>query len=163
MRSHRIVLSLGFTVALTAFVISSAAAQDFALQVGPPVAAAPQEGGSVKKDLLFVVRPGGCSNPAAARITATGEGLVNGARQSVTLKLNPLPAGVHAVLRELPNRGVWIVNVVGTCAGKTAGAIVTMAGPKQEYRREGVKLLARAATPDEIDASLKALTTGGQK
>jgi hypothetical protein len=163
--SKSIVASLGCAAIVAACVVSPAAAQDFALQVGPPVAAAPQaaQGAPVKKDsLLFVVRPGGC--PAAAQITATAEGLVNGARQSVTLKLTPLAtSGAHAVPRDMPNRGVWVVSLVGTCAGKTAGAIVAMMGPKQEYRREGVTLLARAATPDEIDASLKALTTGGQK
>jgi hypothetical protein len=157
--------SLGLAGILIVVLSGTAAAQGFALQIGPPVAAAAQPGAPVKKDaLLFVVRPGGCSDPAAARITATAEGIVNGTRQSVTLTLAPLsPPGVRAVSRDMPSGGVWIVNLVGTCGGQTAGAIVAMAGPKPEYRREGVKLLTRAATRDEIEASLKALTTGGQQ
>jgi hypothetical protein len=163
MRSHPIP-GLGLAAVLLALP-NTAAAQGFALQVGPPVAAAAQPGAPVKKDgLLFVVRPGGCSDPAAARITATAEGIVNGSRQSVTLTLAPLsPPGVRAVSRDMPAGGTWVVNLVGTCDGKTAGAIVAMAGPKPEYRREGVTLLARAATRDEVEASLKALTTGGRK
>jgi hypothetical protein len=78
----------------------------------------------------------------------------------LTLTSLPTP-GVHAV-PELPAGGLWIVHVSGTCAGKTAGAIVSI-GPGTTYRRESVKLLAHHATPAEIDASLKALTTGGQK
>lgn len=165
MRGRPIVPSFPLAAILVAVVSCPAAAQDFALQVGPPVAAAAQPGSFVKKDsLLFVVRSGGCGDPAAARITATAEGIVNGSRQSVTLRLAPLsPPGVHAVSRDMPSGGVWVINLVGTCGGRTAGAIVAMAGPKQEYRREGVKLLAHAATRDEIEASLKTLTTGGQQ
>ena len=163
MRRRPIVPSFGLAAIVVAVVSGPASAQDFALQVGPPVAAA--AGTFVKKDsVLFVVRPGGCGDPAAARITATAEGVVNGSRQSVTLKLAPLsPPGVHAVSRDMPSGWVWVINLVGTCSGRTAGAIVAMAGPKQEYRREGVKLLSHAATRDEIEASLKTLTTGGQR
>lgn len=165
MRLRSLVRSFGLAATLVAMVSGPAAAQGFALQVGPPVAAAAQPGTFVKKDsLLFVVRPGGgCGDPAAARISATAEGIVNGSRKTVVLRLAPMsPPGVHAVSRDMPSDGVWIVNLVGTCSGQTAGAIVAMAGPKQEYRREGVTLLAHAATQAEIEASLKALT-GGQK
>ena len=163
MRPRPLVRTFGLTAILVAAVSGPAAAQDFALQVGPPVAAA--AGTFVKKDsVLFVVRPGGCGDPGAARITATAEGIVNGSRQSLTLKLAPLsPPGVHAVSRDMPSGGVWVINLVGTCAGRTAGALVALAGPKPEYRREGVKQLTHAATRDEIEASLKTLTTGGQK
>lgn len=160
MRGHQIVLSVGVVSLLTAAGGASAVAQDFALQVGPPIAGNAQPA----KNSLFVVRPGGCADPASAQITATAEGIVNGARRSVPLKLSVLPTpGVHAVPKYWPNGGVWIVNLVGMCAGKTAGAIVTVVGPNAEYRREAVKHLPHPATPSEIDASLKALTAGGQR
>jgi hypothetical protein len=69
---------------------------------------------------------------------------------------------VYAVPRDWDSAGVWIVNLVGTCAGKTAGAIVSI-GPREGFRRESVKLLAHRATPAEIDESLKAVATGGAK
>lgn len=132
--------------------------QAFTLQVGPPVAG----NAPVAKKAVFVVRPGGCPDAGAAQITATAEGVVNGARQSVRLNVATLPTpGVHAVSDEWPAGGVWIVNVVGSCAGKTAGALVTL-GPKRSYQREGVKLVPHEPTKQEIDASLKALT-GGQR
>lgn len=158
------VTSVAFLTSVTsvAFVISvaSVAAQDFSLQVGPPIAGkAP-----VAKNSIFVVRPGGCVDPASAQFTATAEGLVNGTRRSIPLTITALPAkGVHAVTKEQPTAaGVWIVNVVGTCAGKTAGALVAI-GPKNTYQRDSVKLVAHRPTSEEIDASLKALTAGGQK
>lgn len=159
MRGHQIVLSVGVATLLTTAGGASGVAQDFALQVGPPVAGNAQPA----KGSWLVVRPGGCADPARAQITATAEGIVNAARRSVPLKLLVLPTpGVHAVPKDWPDGGVWIVNLVGMCAGKTAGAIVAVVGPRAEYRREAVKLLPHAATPSEIDASLKALEAGGR-
>jgi hypothetical protein len=113
---------------------------------------------------MLVVRPAGCADPARAQITATAEGIVNGARRSMPLKLSALPtSGVHAIHREWPNFGVWIVNLVGRCADKTAGAIVSMGGPNAVYHRDAVKYLPHPATPSEIDASLKALASGNEK
>ena len=152
-----------FNIGLAAMAIACAAAaaiaQDFALQVGPPVAG----NAPFSKRALLVVRPAGCADPARARITATAEGIVNGTRRSVPLTLSPGPSsGVHAVQPQWPNSGAWVVNLVGTCAGKTAGALVSVAGPSPKYNREAVKYLPHPATPAEIDASLKALT-GSEK
>ena len=154
MRRHRIALAI-----LTTLVVARAGfAQDFALQVGPPIAGASQP---AKKSLL-VVRPGGCADPARAQIMATAEGLVDGVRRSVPLQLAALSTpGVHAVSKDWPNGGFWVVNLVGTCSGKTAGAIVSI-GSNSAYRREAVKLFPHRPTSAEIEASLKALTTGGQ-
>jgi hypothetical protein len=153
--------SIGFSLGLAALLTAGgppAVAQDFALQVGPPVAGnAPPA-----KTSLLVVRPMGCADPARAQITGTAEGIVDGTRRSVPLKLSALPTpGVHAVQREWPKFGVWIVNLVGTCAGKTAGAIVSMGAADAAYHREAVKQLPHAATAAEIEASLQALRAGG--
>ena len=138
--------------------LTSTAGQGFTLQVGPPVAG----NAPLAKNSVFVIRPGDCPNPSAAQITARAEGLVNGTRRTVPLSINALPTpGVHAVKKEWPDGGTWIVNVAVACAGKTSGALVTL-GPKNSYQREGVKMLPHEATPQEIDASLKALT-GGQR
>ncbi|OGA47084.1 MAG: hypothetical protein A3G25_08120 [Betaproteobacteria bacterium RIFCSPLOWO2_12_FULL_63_13] len=153
-------LSFGLAALLTALGALPAVAQDFALQVGPAVAGNAQPA----KTAMLVVRPAGCDEPARAQITATAEGIVNGARRSVPLKLSALPtSGVHAIHREWPNFGVWIVNLVGQCADKTAGAIVSMGGPHAAYHREAVKYFPHPATPSEIDASLKALAAGSEK
>jgi hypothetical protein len=138
--------------------LTAVAGQGFTLQVGPPVAG----NAPLAKNAVFVVRPGDCPDPAAAQITARAEGLVDGRRRTVPLSINALPTpGVHAVKKEWPDDGAWIVNVVVACAGKTSGALVTL-GPKNSYRREGVKMIPHEPTQQEIDASLKALT-GGQR
>ena len=147
-----------FSVGLAALAIAcgaaAAMAQDFALQVGPPVAG----NAPFSKRALLVVRPAGCADPAKAHITATAEGIVNGARRSMPLTLSSGPSpGVHAVQPEWPSSGAWVVNLVGTCASKTAGALVAVAGPNPQYNRDAVKYFPHPATPSEIDASLKAL------
>lgn len=153
--------ALCFGFASTVITLSAtASAQEFALQVGPPIAGNEP---SVKRALL-VVRPAGCADLSKAQITATAEGIVNGARRSVPLALTALPTpGVHAIQPDWPTPGVWIVNLVGNCAGKSAGAIVSVAGPKPTFSRDAVKYFRQAPTPSEIDASLKALNASSQK
>jgi hypothetical protein len=159
MRRYSMAVGLCLTTLLTLSPAAVLVAQDFVLQVGPAIAGKTP---SAKKS-LFVVRPGGCADPARAKITATAEGIVNGARRSVPVTLAALPTpGVHAVPRDWPAGGVWIVNLVGTCDGRTAGALVPVA-ENATYARESIKLLAHKATSQEIDASLKALTAGGSK
>jgi hypothetical protein len=144
---------------------ASAFAADFALAIGNPSAAsvpwsedppgAPYQARKVK-DAAFAVRAENCADPAKARITGTAEGLVNGARQSVALKLIAgSAAGAYLVSREWPPQGVWIVNLSGVCAGAKAGALVPI-GPTG-YMRESSKFFARPATEAEIEASLKSL------
>ena len=155
--------AVGAGFAVTLFALSAtASAQEFALQVGPPVAGnAP----SAKRAVL-VVRPIGCADPAQAQITATAEGILNGSRRSVPLTLAALPTpGVHAIQPEWPSAGVWIISLIGNCAGKSAGAIVSVAGPGPQptFVRDVVKYYRYAPTPSEIDASLKALKAGSEK
>ena len=159
MRRYSIVLRVGFATVLTLACAAAAIAEDFTLQVGPPTAGNAQQ----SKSSMFVVRPGGCADPAAAKLTGTREGIVNGVRRSVPLTLVALPTpGVYAVPRDWDSAGAWIVSLAGTCAGKTAGAIVSI-GPRDTYRRESVRLLAHRATPAEIDESLKAVAAGGAR
>jgi hypothetical protein len=153
------VRGFGVAVAIAAQITALAAAQRFTLQVGPPVAG----GGQPAKSSLLVVRPRDCVDPANAQIFATAEGLVDGVRRSVPLQLTPLTTpGVHAVAKGWPNAGVWLVHLVGTCAGQSAGIIVSFVGPP-EYRREAVKHLPGPATPAQIDGALKSLTSGSQR
>ena len=160
MRRQLVILMMSLSMTL-AFA-THAGAQEFALQVGPPIAGATQP----SKKSIFVVRPGGCPDPARAQISANAEGIVEGQRRTIPLTLMTLETpGVRAIPNEWAKSGMWVINLVGTCEGKTAGAIVAIGSvtPFGTFRREGVKLLAHRATPAEIDAALKTLTTGGQK
>jgi hypothetical protein len=124
----------------------------FTFTIGNPVASQDYH----SKNAAFVFRTEGCVDPARAQITGTAEGLVDGARRSVVLKVTPASKpGVYAVEQNWPAAGAWVVSLRGTCGAASAGAIVPF-GPKGMIR-ESSKLFARPATDAEIDASLKAL------
>ena len=133
-------------------------AEGFTFNIASPVAAQDFHA----KMAAFVFRMQGCAEPAKAEISGTAEGIVKGARRSVVLKVTPMgKPGVYAVFHEWPPEGDWVVNLKGTCADSIAGAIVPV-GPKG-FIRESSKFLPRPATDAEIDAALKALSTGGGK
>jgi hypothetical protein len=139
---------------LCASITGVASAADFSLTIGAPVAAGP--GVKVVKSkaaMLFAVRLEECSDPASAQISATAEGLVNGARTS--LPVMPVGAGspgVYLVAQTWPAEGVWAVSLSATCGPARAGAIVPVSN--QGFVREEVKLLPRPATPAEIQQAL---------
>lgn len=124
---------------------------DFRLEVGPPIA-----GNStlVKKDkAVAAVRSLAC-DPGSVTITGTAEGVLNGRRQSIPLKLVPLDTpGVFAVTRVWEG-GRWVLALAGTCAERNAvAATIVPLGPAG-FIRDSVKILTRAATPADIDAAL---------
>lgn len=58
------------------------------------------------KNAVVLVRVDGCHNPADAAVTATAEGLVNGQRRSIPLKLEPVSQpGTYAVAPQWPAGG----------------------------------------------------------
>jgi acetaldehyde dehydrogenase (acetylating) len=158
----RSIVSVMATATMIFMGIATTTAQEFALQIGPPIAGGVQP----TKKSLFVVRPTGCPDPAAAKVSATAEGVVDGNRQTIALAIIPLQTpGVHAIPNEWAKSGMWVIALTGTCSGKTAGAIVLVGPvtPSPVYRRDTIALLSHSPTRQEIDASLKALTTGGAK
>ncbi len=136
----------------------SALAGGFTFSIGSPVAS--QDFRS--KSAAFVFRTEGCAGTAKPQIGATAEGLVNGARQSVALKLvETSRPGVYAVNQTWPPEGEWVIALQGKCADANAGAIVPI-GPKG-FVRESSRFFPRPATTAEIEASLKALAEGKNK
>ena len=131
-------------------------AQQFRLTVASPIA------GNTPgfKSSMFVVRTDGCPEPAKARITATAEGLVDGARRSVALDLMALAQpGAYAVNKGWPAAGTWVVNLTASYLDMKAGAIVPIGS--KGFLREPSKFFPRPATPAEIDAALKTLSANG--
>jgi hypothetical protein len=133
-------------------------AEGFTFTLGSPVASQDFQA----KSAAFVFRTEGCADPAKSQIGGTAEGLVKGARRSVALKVMAMSKpGVYAVYHNWPVEGEWVVNLKGTCANASAGAIVPI-GPKG-FIRESSKFFPRPATDAEVDISLKALTQGENK
>jgi len=148
--------TLGALVFLLTMVLArtpTAGGQAFRLEVGPPIA-----GNStlVKKDKAVVaVRSLSC-DPSGVTISGTAEGIVNGTRQSIPLKLVPLETpGVYSVPR-VWEQGRWALKLSGTCASRKneiAAAIVPL-GPGG-FNRDVVKVMTRTATAADIDAALR--------
>jgi hypothetical protein len=144
---------------IAVFAVGALAPGDgFTFTIGNPVASQDFQA----KAAAFVFRTEGCAEPAKSQIGGTAEGMVKGARRSIALKVVATSrAGVYAVYQNWPVEGEWVVNLKGTCANSSAGAIVPI-GPKG-FVRESAKFFPRAATDVEIDTSLKALAQGGSK
>jgi hypothetical protein len=151
---------MNFRIGIAAFALATLAAWahpgTFAFTIGNQVASQDFH----FKTAAFVFRTDSCADPAKAQISATAEGMVKGARQSVVLKvMASSKPGVYAVTQSWPAQGDWVVSLRGTCGSASAGAIVPM-GPKG-FIRESTEFFARPATDAEVEASLKAL--GGNK
>lgn len=146
------------TLAVIALVSATLSADEFRLGIGSPVAA----GTPGTKKAFMAVRVEGCDQPGSARVTATAEGLVNGARRSVALTLTPVDrAGVYAVPETWPKEGAWVLNFSATYQNLKAGALVPV--ESTGFRREPAKFYPRFATPDEVDAILKQMAAAGMK
>ena len=132
-----------------------AQAGGFWLTLGNPAASSDEKA----KNAVVVVRADGCHNPAKAKISGTAEGLVNGRRVSVPLKLTPLTApGAYAVHRNWPAEGVWAVKLVGEYMFRTTSALVPMM--PDGFRRETAQFFPREPNGEEIEAALR--TAAGQ-
>src|SRR5688572_28953253 len=75
-------------------------------------------------DAVVIVEAEGCHNADEANISAAAEGLVNGKRESILLKLTPLSKGVYAVRRQWPGAGAWVLAITATHLGRSVGAVI---------------------------------------
>lgn len=127
------------------------AAQEFSIQIASPVAAQTYR----MKSSAFVFRALGCEAPAKAEVTASAEGLVQGQRRSVPVKVQEAQTpGVFGIFRQWPDEGVWIVSLAGRCGPKSASVLVATDGTG--LIRESSIFLARPAAESDIVAALKA-------
>lgn len=79
------------------------------LEVGNP-ASNPE---ALRNHAVLVIRTTACHSPEKTSISATAEGVVNGVRQSIPLKVITLgTAGTFAVARQWPEQGAWAVKAV---------------------------------------------------
>jgi hypothetical protein len=96
--------------------------------------------------------------PAAAALTGTVEGIVRGARRSMSLRLDATPnPGVFAVRRQWPAEGTWLLRI----SLQNTTAIVSLDGDR--VAGVSVPVLAtsdgnipRAVSAREIDSTLSA-------
>jgi len=152
------------TLLAVALATASAYGKDFSLTIGNPVAVTLPDGVNAvvkKKDAGMAVRVENCADVANAQVTATAEGIVNGRRRSVPVRLVAATTpGAFAVSHDWPWEGAWVVHLTGHCGASAASAVVPF-GPNG-FIRESSKFFPRAATADEVEAVLKMLIGGAQ-
>lgn len=82
-----------------------------ALRIEVANPAANQE--ALSKNAVLVTQVTACHSPENTTVTATAEGVVNGTRKSIALKVIRLSTpGMFAISREWPTDGVWVVKMV---------------------------------------------------
>jgi hypothetical protein len=132
--------------------------EGFTFTLGSPVAAQDFH----FKTAAFVFRTEGCAEPEKPEVSATAEGMVEGVRRSVAVRvMTTNKPGVFAVTQTWPSEGKWLVNLKGVCGAHSAGAVVPMNA--KGFIRESAKFFPRPASASEIEASLKALSEGGRQ
>jgi len=68
--------------------------------------------GPAKDGRTYLVHTYACSNPAALRVTAWAEGLVDGQRRTVPVTLRKSrEKGVYVLTRTWPERGTWALRM----------------------------------------------------
>jgi hypothetical protein len=122
------------------------------VEVGNPVAN-PE---ALTKHAVLVVRTTACRSPEKTSLTATAEGVIDGQRRSIPLKLIPLSTpGTFAVTREWSSTGTWIVKVVARnpeYQNHATGALVRFDGSSAQWA--SVKHYFHEPSVEDVDGML---------
>ena len=122
----------------------------FWLQLGNPDASAEAR----QVNAVVTIKATGCHDPAAAKVTATAIGMVDGQRRSIALKLDKLSEpGSYALSQQWPREGKWVIELVGRNDEQFTNTLVT-AGP-QGVDRLHAKADMKEFRPADVDALLK--------
>jgi hypothetical protein len=107
-----------------------------------------------KLNAVLTIKAAGCHDPAAAKLTATAIGMVNGERREVPLKLDALATpGMYALTQQWPKEGRWVIKLTATNDELFTNSLVA-AGP-QGIDRYHNKEDHRAFTAADVDAMLR--------
>lgn len=140
-------------VRISAFLLAAcalAAAADFGIDIGSPIAAGPTK----VKGATFSVRTHGCSGDAKFTGSAKEP---NGTDEE--LKFIAGTPGSFAVARFA--RTAWLAVITADCMGSKASAIVPV-DAQGLYQREAAKFFSHAPTAAEVDEALKKLQGGSR-
>lgn len=98
----------------------------FWLQLGNPEASAEAR----KSGAVVTIKAVGCHDPATAQVTATAIGMVDGKRQTISLKVTPLSeTGMFALSQQWPKEGRWVIELTGRNGEQFTNTLIA-AGPE---------------------------------
>lgn len=122
------------------------------VEIGNP-AANPE---ALSKHAVLIARTTACHSPEKTSLTATAEGIIDGQRRTIPLKLIPLSkAGTFAATQEWPSNGAWVVKIVARnpdYQNYTTGALVRFDGNSAEWA--SVKHYFHEPSNEEVAAML---------
>jgi hypothetical protein len=103
---------------------------------------------------VVTIKAVGCHDPAAAKVTATAVGMVNGERRSIPLELKPLgEPGSYALSQQWPKEGKWVIQLVGRNDEQFTNTLIA-AGPAGIDRLHA-KADMKPFAPSDVEAMLK--------
>ena len=107
------------------------------------------------KNAVVVARITACHSPEKTVVSATAEGLVNGKRETIPLKVMKFATpGTFAVTRQWPREGLWTIRLVATNPDYKDYATGLLMSPGVL----GAQQFFHAPTEDEVDKALKQAT-----
>ena len=107
------------------------------------------------KDGKYVIHSFACTGPTSVSIVATAEGVVNGERKSIPLKLKPMKEpGLYQFERTWPAQGTWLVRT----EMRGTHNLVTIFALAKDGRVAGSEYVAEGDGRDECDQKLAANT-----
>jgi hypothetical protein len=102
---------------------------------------------------VLTLKLAGCHEPQKALLTATAIGVVDGRKQTITLKIDPLSEpGTYALTSQWPDKGRWVLEFVAKDQGRIASTLVG-AGPGG-IERDTAKMGMHEPVPEEVAALL---------
>ena len=138
----------GFT-AVALVVAAPLFAGGFWLQMGT-AEASPE---AKAKNAALIVKATGCQDPATAEVSGVVIRMVDGHRQTTTLRLVPMKEpGTFAVIREWPAGAAVTLEFIGRNAGASTSMLVRARGDAIE--KASAKFYLHEPTPEEEMASL---------
>lgn len=142
-----------------------AAASDFSIEIGSPVAATMptnNERATKKMAGAFSVRTKNCAEPGLARFSGTAV-RTNGAKReaSALLFIAGTVPGSYVVASVDRMTEPWVAVITAECAGAETGALVPV-NAEGMYDRASTRLLSHAPTDAEIESMVKQ-TKGGSR
>lgn len=133
---------------------------------GPPwisIETPPNPYDAASRGAYLVVHTFHHGDAVASGVTGTAEGIVNGARRSVSLAFDTTSKrGSYALRKQWPSDGVWmlVINTGGRTSGVTAlvdiGPRGDVAGVRVPTRQDGRWEIPLAVSDRDIDVALQA-------
>jgi hypothetical protein len=148
---------LGFAATLVA--AGSMMAGAFVIQIGRP-SANPE---AQAENAVLVVRGIACVEQNKTTLTGSAEGIVNGKRESLALRLTPISGQTtYAVTRQWPSEGKWVLAFVMTNPhfGGQQSAIIKVEGDSVDWG--DIVRLNRGATKEDVDAALNTMAVAAR-